>query len=63
MEDRSESDTEESEAREVRQDHGVPRTTTTGDPATDIREPGAGAVEDDEDPGPGHDEDVRGTGE
>jgi hypothetical protein len=62
VEDRSEIDTEESDVREEGRDHGVPRTTTTGDPETDIRQPGAGAVED-EDPGIGHDEDVTGTGE
>ena len=62
MEDRSETDREGSDVREEGQDRGVPRTTTTGDPETDIRRPGAGAVED-EDPGLGHDEDVTGTGE
>jgi hypothetical protein len=61
MEDRSKIDPEGSDVREEK-GRGVPRTTTTGDPGTDLRQPGAGAVED-EDPGLGHDEDVTGAGE
>ena len=55
VDDRGESDRDEdvaADGAEARDDsgaddvepRGVPRTTTTGDPAVDVRQPGAGAV-------------------
>jgi hypothetical protein len=55
--DREEPDREEREVepgigareravREEEERRGVPRTTTTGDPATDVRQPGDGAITD-----------------
>jgi hypothetical protein len=55
--DREEPDRDEREAeprigaheravREEEERRGVPRTTTTGDPATDVRQPGDGAITD-----------------
>ena len=55
MDDRSEPSRREEAVEEEEERRGVPRTTTTGDPETDVRQPGDGAITDLEQPDSFHD--------
>ena len=46
MDDRGELERREDGVRDEEERRGVPRTTTTGDPETDVRQPGDGATAD-----------------
>lgn len=50
MDDDTERSRQEAAVAEEEERRGVPRTTTTGDPRTDVRQPGAGAIADLEQP-------------
>ncbi len=50
MDDRTELERQEQEVAAEEERRGVPKTTTTGDPERDVRQPGDGAIADLEQP-------------